>query len=77
MADVDGPVRNLFALHDGLYGLAKRTITGSPDEDLISTSYVERHNLSLCMSVKRFARLSNAFSKKVENHWCAVSLYTT
>ncbi len=41
----------------------------------ISTSYVERQNLSLRMGQKRFSRLSNAFSKKLENHAAAVSLY--
>ena len=41
----------------------------------ISTSYVERSNLTLRMSSKRFARLSNGFSKKLENHCAAVSLY--
>ena len=57
-------------------GLTKRTISGEPDEDLVSTSYVERQNLTMRMSIKRFARLGNAFSKKVENHLHAVSLYT-
>ncbi len=58
-------------------GVSRHTISGAPDEGLISTSYVERHNLTIRMQVKRFARLGNAFSKKVENHWCAVALYTT
>ncbi len=48
---------------------------GKPDPKKISTSLVERQNLSLRMSQRRFTRLTNAFSKKLENHCAAVSLY--
>ena len=48
---------------------------GHPIEELISTSYVERANLTLRMQQRRFTRLTNAFSKKAENHAHAVSLY--
>ena len=57
-----------------------RVIQGNPDPDRISTSYVERNNLSMRMGMRRFTRLTNGFSKKVENHAAAVALnfmYTT
>ena len=52
-------------------------ITGNPDPEHINTSYVERQNLSMRMSMRRFTRLTNAFSKKIENHAAAVALYFT
>lgn len=58
-------------------GAQKRPVTGAPDEKHISTSYVERHNLTMRMSMKRFTRLSNAFSKKLASHRHALSLYFT
>jgi IS1 family transposase len=50
-------------------------IKGNPDPDLISTSYVERFNLSSRMQMRRFTRLTNGFSKKLENHRAAVALW--
>lgn len=56
-------------------GIATKTISGDPDANLISTSYIERQNLTMRMSMRRFTRLTNAFSKKVENLAAAVSLH--
>jgi IS1 family transposase len=56
-------------------GARKATITGSPDKAHISTSHTERQNLSMRMGMRRFTRLTNAFSKKVENHEHMVALY--
>ncbi|MGZ8212930.1 MAG: IS1 family transposase [Methylosarcina sp.] len=56
-------------------GIEKRRIEGDPDFELISTSYVERQNLTMRMHMRRFTRLTNAFSKKIENHMHAISLY--
>ena len=53
----------------------KRRITGNPSIKDISTSYVERQNLTMRMHMRRFTRLTNAFSKKLENHMHAISLY--
>ena len=53
----------------------RKIIVGNPDPKLISTSYVERQNLTMRMGMRRFTRLTNAFSKKVENLTHAVSLH--
>jgi IS1 family transposase len=56
-------------------GIEVRVINGEPNPEYISTSYVERHNLSMRMTMRRFTRLTNGFSKKVENHAAMVSLH--
>ncbi len=59
----------------GLLAIVKSIITGRPDEDLISTSYVERQNRTVRMAVRRFTRLVDAFSKKAENLKAACALH--
>jgi len=56
-------------------GATKEWVMGKPDMEKVSTSYVERANLTMRMGMRRFRRLTNGFSKKAENHAHAVSLY--
>ena len=57
-------------------GTRKRRVEGNPDPKTVSTSYVERQNLTMRMHMRRFTRLTNAFSKKFKNHMHMVALYT-
>ena len=56
-------------------GCNKEPKVGNPDPKYISTSYIERQNLTMRMSMRRFTRLTNAFSKKVENHIASIAIH--
>ena len=54
-----------------------KLVSGNPDPKHVSTSFLEWQNLSMRMSIRRFTRLTNTFSKKIENHAAAVALWFT
>ena len=70
----EGPTGGRYSRSPVVVAVDKTPVMGRQDESKISTSYVERSNLNIRMSNRRFTRLTNAFSKKAENHAHAVSL---
>jgi len=74
MAAVELQKRRGLITESGSEPFKSKAITGNPDPKHISTSYVERHNWSVRTSMRRYARLSSGFSRKVENHAAAVAL---
>lgn len=58
-----------------LIGIEKTWVMSNPDEDYASTSYAQRQNLTMRMNIRRLTRLTNGFSKKIDNHCHAIALY--
>jgi hypothetical protein len=82
--DVDcGVLRKIYGQTQGeiryslmeVVGCKREKRIGNPDSNYISTSFVERQNLSVRMGIRRYTRLTNAFSRRMENHAAAVALY--
>jgi IS1 family transposase len=74
-ADLAGPERKYSP--GECCGISKRRVIGKPIKALVSTSYVEKHNQTMRQHMKRFTRLTNGHSKKIDNHVAMVALYTT
>jgi IS1 family transposase len=74
-ASTSGPRRGSFTSSSEVISVEKVIVFGNPDESKISTAYVERQNLTMRMNMRRFTRMTNAFSKKAKNHAYAVALH--
>jgi len=75
LVKVYGPDRSTPTRYSPPTSVEEKMVCGQPSIGDVSTSFVERQNLSMRMGMRRFTRLTNAFSKKVENHEHNVSLY--
>ena len=75
MDDLRGRLVNRVQMTTDGHKAYLEAVEGNPDPAAVSTSYVERQNLTMRMGMRRFTRLTNAFSKKLENHLLMLSLY--
>jgi IS1 family transposase len=73
--DEEGRTKRRMAGGARVIGTSTTVVSGDPDRRRVSTAYAERQNLTMRMSMRRFRRLTNGFSKKVENHMRAISLH--
>lgn len=68
-------LKKIYSASNRYIGADRQVMNGNPDKTKISTSYIERQNLTMRMSMRRFTRKTNGFSKKLQNHTCAIALH--